>query len=45
MPWRGHTELLAHLTGAAAVAMMFHADVLRVILATIHIPLADVPRR
>jgi 4-hydroxythreonine-4-phosphate dehydrogenase len=44
LPWRGHTELLAHLTGARRVAMMFHADELRVVLATIHIPLADVPR-
>jgi len=44
LPWRGHTELLAHLTGAPRVAMMFHADVLRVVLATIHIPLGDVPR-
>ena len=44
MPWRGHTELLAHLTGAPRVAMMFYADVLRVVLATVHIPLADVPR-
>jgi 4-hydroxythreonine-4-phosphate dehydrogenase len=44
IPWRGHTELLAHLTGAPRVAMMFHADVLRVVLATIHVPLADVPR-
>jgi 4-hydroxythreonine-4-phosphate dehydrogenase len=44
LPWRGHTELLAHLTGARRVAMMFHADVLRVVLATIHIPLAEVPR-
>ena len=43
LPWRGHTELLAHLTGARRVAMMFHADVLRVVLATIHIPLAEVP--
>ena len=41
--WRGHTELLAHLTGAPRVAMMFYADALRVILATVHIPLADVP--
>jgi 4-hydroxythreonine-4-phosphate dehydrogenase len=41
--WRGHTELLAHLTGATRVAMMFYADVLRVVLATVHIPLADVP--
>jgi 4-hydroxythreonine-4-phosphate dehydrogenase len=44
LPWRGHTELLAHLTGAHRVAMMFHADVLRVVLATIHIPLAEVPQ-
>ncbi|HNV02793.1 MAG TPA: 4-hydroxythreonine-4-phosphate dehydrogenase PdxA [Vicinamibacterales bacterium] len=44
LPWRGHTELLAHLTGAPSVAMMFYADALRVVLATIHEPLADVPR-
>jgi len=44
IPWRGHTELLAHLTGAPRIAMLFHADVLRVVLATVHIPLADVPR-
>lgn len=41
--WRGHTELLAHLTGARRVAMMFYADALRVILATIHIALREVP--
>jgi len=44
LPWHGHTELLAHLTGAPSVAMMFHAEALRVVLATIHEPLADVPR-
>ena len=44
LPWRGHTDLLAHLTGAASVAMMFYADALRVVLATIHVPLADVPK-
>jgi 4-hydroxythreonine-4-phosphate dehydrogenase len=43
LPWHGHTELLAHLTGTSSVAMMFYAEVLRVVLATIHIPLADVP--
>jgi 4-hydroxythreonine-4-phosphate dehydrogenase len=43
LPWSGHTDLLAHLTGAQDVAMMFYADALRVVLATIHIPLADVP--
>lgn len=44
LPWRGHTDLLAHLTGSPHVAMMFYADTLRVILATVHIPLADVAR-
>ena len=43
LPWRGHTEMLASLTSAARVAMMFWSDTLRVILATIHIPLKDVP--
>jgi 4-hydroxythreonine-4-phosphate dehydrogenase len=42
--WRGHTDLLAHLTGSRRVAMMFYAETLRVVLATVHIPLADVPR-
>ena len=41
-PWRGHTDLLAHLIGARQVAMMFYSDPLRVVLATIHLPLADV---
>jgi 4-hydroxythreonine-4-phosphate dehydrogenase len=41
--WRGHTELLAHLCGVVDVAMMFWSDKLRVVLATVHIPLADVP--
>jgi 4-hydroxythreonine-4-phosphate dehydrogenase len=44
LPWNGHTDLLAHLTGAAHVAMMFHSEELRVVLATVHAPLADVPR-
>jgi 4-hydroxythreonine-4-phosphate dehydrogenase len=43
LPWAGHTDLLAHLTGAPHVAMMFHSDALRVVLATIHIPLSAVP--
>lgn len=42
-PWRGHTDLLAHLCGVSDVAMMFWSDPLRVVLATVHIPLADVP--
>ena len=44
LPWRGHTDLLAHLTGASRVAMMFYSDALRVVLATVHVPLAEVPR-
>lgn len=43
-PWKGHTDLLAHLTGASRVAMMFWSPRLRVVLATVHIPLAEVPR-
>ena len=43
IPWPGHTDLLAHLTGARRVAMMFYADTLRVVLATVHVPLRDVP--
>ena len=41
--WRGHTELLAELTGAGDVRMMFHAGRLSVVLATVHVPLAHVP--
>jgi 4-hydroxythreonine-4-phosphate dehydrogenase len=44
LPWRGHTELLQHLTGAPRVAMLFHTDTLKVTLATIHVPLAEVAR-
>jgi 4-hydroxythreonine-4-phosphate dehydrogenase len=43
LPWNGHTDLLAHLTGAAHVSMMFYSDELRVVLATVHAALADVP--
>ena len=44
LPWTNHTDLLAHLTGARRAVMLFHSDVLRVVLATVHVPLADVPR-
>ena len=43
LPWHGHTDLLAHLTGTDHVAMMFYSEALRVVLATIHVPLAAVP--
>jgi 4-hydroxythreonine-4-phosphate dehydrogenase len=44
LSWRGHTDLLAHLFGVEDVAMLFWSDRLRVVLATVHIPLAEVPR-
>ncbi|MFW8592793.1 4-hydroxythreonine-4-phosphate dehydrogenase PdxA [Cribrihabitans neustonicus] len=40
----GHTEFLAHLAGGARVVMMLASQQLRVVPATIHIPLKDVPR-
>lgn len=44
LPWRGHTELLASLCGVDDVAMLFWSEALRVVLATVHVPLAEVPR-
>jgi 4-hydroxythreonine-4-phosphate dehydrogenase len=44
LAWKGHTDLLAHLTRAPRVAMMFWSEPLKVVLATVHVPLADVPR-
>ena len=43
LPWTGHTDLLAHLTGTRRVAMMFESEALRVVLATVHVPLRNVP--
>ena len=44
LPWKGHTDLLADLTRTPRVAMMFHSEALRVVLATIHVPISDVAR-
>lgn len=44
IPWKGHTDLLAHLCGTERYAMLFHSAKLIVTLATVHIPLAEVPR-
>jgi len=41
----GHTELLAERTGAREVAMMLTGGGFRVVLATIHCSLAEVPAR
>ncbi|MEM0983582.1 MAG: 4-hydroxythreonine-4-phosphate dehydrogenase PdxA [Planctomycetota bacterium] len=40
--WPGHTELLADRFNAKRVAMLFEGPSLRVVLATIHMPLMDV---
>jgi len=40
----GHTEFLAHLAGGCEVVMMLACDALRVVPATIHIPLSAVPK-
>jgi 4-hydroxythreonine-4-phosphate dehydrogenase len=42
-PFPGHTEMLAAFTGARRHAMMLVGGPLRVSLATIHVPLAQVP--
>src|SRR5918992_13439 len=42
LPWKGHTDLLGHLTGAERVAMLFWSHPLKVVLATVHVPLAEV---
>lgn len=39
----GHTEYLAHLAGGASVVMMLACESLRVVPATIHIPVSQVP--
>jgi 4-hydroxythreonine-4-phosphate dehydrogenase len=44
LPWKGHTDLLAHLTDSPRGVMMFYSEPLRVVLATVHIALGDVPR-
>lgn len=43
LKWKGHTDLLGHLTGSPRVAMMFWSEPLKVVLATVHDPLSRVP--
>ncbi|PKQ14098.1 MAG: 4-hydroxythreonine-4-phosphate dehydrogenase PdxA [Alphaproteobacteria bacterium HGW-Alphaproteobacteria-1] len=40
----GHTEYLAHLAGVGRVVMMLASPALRVVPATIHIPISEVPQ-
>jgi 4-hydroxythreonine-4-phosphate dehydrogenase len=44
LPWKGHTDLLAHLTAAPRVAMLFWSEPLKVVLATVHVSLSEVSR-
>ena len=44
LPWKGHTDLLAHLCGSTRYAMLFHSPGLVVVLATVHVPLSEVPK-
>ena len=41
--FKGHTDLLAMLTGGGPAVMMFYAEQLRVVLATVHVALREVP--
>ena len=43
IPFKGHTDLLANLTRSGPAVMMFHSEPLRVVLATVHVPLREVP--
>jgi len=43
IPFTGHTEFLAEMTGTALPVMMLAAGKLRVALATTHLPLREVP--
>lgn len=45
LPYPGHTEMLAELTGARRYAMMLFGGPLKVVLATRHVPLAQVSRK
>ena len=43
-PYPGHTEMLAALTQAQEIAMAFYGAKLKIVLATIHVPLREVAR-
>jgi 4-hydroxythreonine-4-phosphate dehydrogenase len=43
IPYKGHTDLLAMLTMSGPAVMMFYSEPLRVVLATVHVALRDVP--
>ncbi len=43
LPFPGHTEMLAALSGAGRVEMIMMADTMRTLLVTRHLPLKEVP--
>ncbi len=43
--FHGHTELIAHRSGAREVAMMLAGETLKVVLVTIHIPISLVSKK
>lgn len=43
-PFLGHTEYLAHVSGAKSVAMMMASPKLKVVLVTTHLPLTEVAK-
>lgn len=43
LPWKGHTDLLARLCDVPEAGMLFWSERLRVVLATVHVPLSEVP--
>jgi 4-hydroxythreonine-4-phosphate dehydrogenase len=43
IPFKGHTDMLAMMTNHARAVMMFYSEPLRVVLATVHVPLREVP--
>ena len=44
IPFKGHTDLLAMLTKSGQAVMMFYSEPLRVVLATVHVALREVPQ-
>jgi 4-hydroxythreonine-4-phosphate dehydrogenase len=42
-PFKGHTDLLADITGCPGVVMAFVGGAVRVALVTVHVPLREVP--
>lgn len=42
LPYKGHTDFLAHLAGTKEVVMMFASKKMKIALVTIHVPIAKI---